>query len=414
MPALSEKIMFPGSQGHLLAARLERPTGPAKATAIFAHCFTCSKDVFAASRIARELADRGIAVLRFDFTGLGMSEGDFGNTNFSSNVQDLLAAADYLRAQGQAPEVLIGHSLGGAAVLAAAGDIPEVKAVATIAAPSDAAHAITHFAAHVDQIRATGEAEVTLAGRQFRIKKQLLDDLEAASFHHRIATMHKALLIFHAPTDATVGIENASAIFLAAKHPKSFISLDGADHLLSRREDAIYVADVLSAWASRYIGADAASAKTAPEATAEGHVSVSETGASRLQQEVNAGGQRFLADEPASVGGGATGPTPYDLVAAGLGACTSMTIRLYADRKNIPLDHVEVLVSHEKRHMADCLDCEKNDAARIDHFDRTLRLTGDLTEEQRQSLTAIAERCPVHRTLEKGAKVVTKLEPSAR
>jgi putative redox protein len=292
-------------------------------------------------------------------------------------------------------------------VLAAAGDIPEAKAVATIGAPADAAHVVKHFAAHLDEIREKGEAEVTLARRPFRIRKQLLDDLEAVSFHDRIATMRKALLIFHAPTDGTVGIENAGIIFQAAKHPKSFCSLDGADHLLTRREDAAYVAEVLAAWASRSItGAAAAEEEDAPPA---GTVSVSETGAGKFQQRVLAGAHRLLADEPADVGGMDSGPTPYDFLAIGLGACTSMTIRLYAERKQIPLDHVEVLVAHEKRHGEDCIDCEK-DSARIDHFDRILRLSGTLTEEQRASLIAIADRCPVHRTLEAGARIVTKAE----
>jgi len=279
--------------------------------------------------------------------------------------------------------------------------------VATIGAPADAAHVVKHFAAHLDEIRQKGEAEVTLAKRAFRIRKQLLDDLEAVSFHDRIATMRKALLIFHAPTDGTVGIENASIIFQAAKHPKSFCSLDGADHLLTRREDAAYVAEMLAAWASRYIAGAAAAEQE--EALAAGTVSVSETGAGKFQQRVLAGAHRLLADEPADVGGMDSGPTPYDFLAIGLGACTSMTIRLYAERKQIPLDHVEVLVAHEKRHAEDCIDCEK-ESARIDYFDRILRLSGTLTEEQRASLIAIADRCPVHRTLEAGARIVTKAE----
>ena len=412
MAPAPEKLMFPGSQGHSLAARWERPAGKPKATAIFAHCFTCSKDVFAASRIARELAARGFQVLRFDFTGLGASQGEFANTNFSSNVQDLLAAADYLRSQGRAPDLLIGHSLGGAAVLAAAGDIPEAKAVATIGAPADAAHVVKHFAAHVDEIRGKGEAQVTLAGRKFHIKKQFLDDLETASFRDRIAKMHKALLIFHAPTDNTVGIENAQAIFEAAKHPKSFISLDGADHLLSRREDAAYVAEVLSAWASRYITGETAEEEAGPP---EGLVVVSETGAGKFQQSVRVGSHRLFADEPTDVGGTDTGPTPYDFLAIGLGGCTAMTMRLYAELKKIPLDHVEVLVRHEKRHAKDCEDCDEKEGARIDHFDRTLRISGgDLTEAQRQKLIEIANRCPVHRTLEAGARINTTVEPPGR
>jgi alpha/beta superfamily hydrolase len=257
MTSRTEKIIFPGSQGFPLAARLDRPqAGEQRATALFAHCFTCSKDVFAASRIAGALVEHGIAVLRFDFTGLGMSGGEFANTNFSSNVQDLLAAADCLREMSLAPDVLIGHSLGGAAVLAAAGDIAEARAVATIGAPAEAAHVVKNFAAHVEEIRAKGKATVTLGGRQFAIKSQFLDDLEAVLFHERIARLRKALLVFHAPTDNVVGVENASMIFAAAKHPKSFIALHEADHLLSKREDAAYVAAVLSAWVSRYVEDD--------------------------------------------------------------------------------------------------------------------------------------------------------------
>ena len=410
MAVSSEKIMFSGSQGHSLAARMERPSsGVPRATAIFAHCFTCSKDIFAASRIAKELAERGFQVLRFDFTGLGASEGEFANTNFSSNVQDLLAAADFLRSTGHAPDVLIGHSLGGAAVLAAAGDIPEAKAVATIGAPSNALHVTHNFSAQLDEIQEQGEAEVTLAGRKFHIKKQFLDDLEASSFHERIANMRKALLIFHAPTDNTVGIDNAGAIFQAAKHPKSFCSLDGADHLLSRREDAAYVAEVLSAWASRYV-ISAASKAEEDASLEEGVTSVSETGEGKFQQRVRVGAHELLADEPASVGGADTGPTPYDFLAIGLGACTSMTMRMYAERKKIPLDHVEVLVAHEKRHADDCTDCDEKDSARIDHFDRTLRISGDLSDEQRETLISIADRCPVHRTLEAGARITTKTD----
>jgi putative redox protein len=405
--ASSEKITFPGSQGHTLAARLDRPVGAPKATAIFAHCFTCSKDVLAASRIAEQLAQRGFQVLRFDFTGLGASKGEFANTNFSSNVQDLLAAADYLREQGSPPDLLIGHSLGGAGVLAAAADVPEAKAIATIGAPADATHVIQHFAAHTEEIRDKGEAEVTLAGRTVRIRKQLLDDLDEAGFHERIATMRKALMVFHSPTDDTVGIENASAIFQAARHPKSFCSLDGADHLLSRREDATYVADVLSAWASRYIPQAAEPDADAGD-LADGVVSVAEMGDGKFQQWVRVGLHELLADEPADMGGADSGPTPYDFLAIGLGACTSMTMRMYAERKKFPLDHVEVLVAHEKRHAEDCVDCDEKDSAKIDHFDRTLRISGDLSEEQRASLIAIADRCPVHRTLEASSRITTR------
>jgi putative redox protein len=410
MAARSEKITFPGSHGANLAARLDWPAGKPRALALFAHCFTCSKDLFAASRIARGLQERGFAVCRFDFTGLGMSEGEFANTNFSSNVQDLLAAAAHLRQSFMAPDILIGHSLGGAAVLAAAMDIPEARAVATIGAPADAAHVARNFSAHADEIRSKGEAEVTLAGRNFTIKRQFLEDLEAARLSERIAAMRKALLIFHSPIDSIVGIDNASAIFAAAKHPKSFISLHGADHLLSKREDAAYVAEVLSAWASRYIME--AEPVESGESLGPGEVLVTETRASKFQQRVRAGAHTLLADEPVAQGGAGTGPSPYDYLSIALGACTSMTLRLYADFKKLPLKKAEVLVRHDKRHAEDCQACAEDSAPKVDHFERVIRLEGELDEEARQKLLAIANKCPVHNTLERGARILTKEERS--
>jgi uncharacterized OsmC-like protein/alpha-beta hydrolase superfamily lysophospholipase len=407
MSARSEKLTFPGSQGAPLAARLDWPSGKPQAMALFAHCFTCSKDLFAVSRIAEGLRSRGFAVCRFDFTGLGMSEGEFANTNFSSNVQDLLAAASYLRQAVMPPKLLIGHSLGGAAMLAAAGDIAEASAVATIGAPADAAHVTKNFAPHLDEIRKKGEAQVELAGRRFTIKRQFLEDVEAVRLRDRIATMRKALLIFHAPTDAVVGIENASAIFTAAKHPKSFISLAGADHLLSKREDGAYVAEVLSAWASRYISEEAAQTEAEPLA---GEVLITETGAGNFQQEVRVGAHRLFADEPLSVGGSDSGPSPYDYLSIALGACTSMTIRLYADFKKLPLDKVQVRVRHDKRHAEDCRDCAESKSPKIDHFERTIRVDGNLDEDSRQKLLAIADKCPVHNTLEHGARIITAEE----
>ena len=402
----SEKIEFTGSQGHTLAARLESPDTKPRAYALFAHCFTCSKDIFAAARIANGLAEQGIAVLRFDFTGLGASDGDFANTNFSSNVQDLLLAADHLRQQGNAPTILIGHSLGGAAVLAAAGEIPEVKAVATIGAPADPGHVQHLFAAARSEIEAQGEAEVTLAGRTFRIQKQFLEDIESQRLSDAIGRMRKALLVFHAPLDDTVSIDNASAIFVAAKHPKSFVSLDGADHLLTRREDAVYVATVLSAWASRYL--DPTPAEAADGADGEAHtVVVRETGNGLFQQEITNGPHQILADEPPSVGGTDTGMTPYGLLLAGLGACTSMTMRMYANRKKWPLERVSVTLTHDKIHAADCEECETREG-RIDQIDRDIAITGPLDEEQRARLIEIADKCPVHRTLHSEVRIRTR------
>jgi uncharacterized OsmC-like protein/alpha/beta superfamily hydrolase len=413
MPVRFEKLTFPGSHDAVLAGRLELPEGEPRAYALFAHCFTCTKDIFAAGRIAEALAGHGIAVLRFDFTGLGASEGDFAHTNFSSNVQDLIKAADYLRQHYAAPTILIGHSLGGAAVLAAATRVPEAVAVATIAAPADPAHVAHLFTDKRAEIEASGEAEVHLAGRPFRIRKQFLDDIAQQSSAAMLGNLGKALLIFHAPHDQIVGIENAATIFQAARHPKSFVSLDDADHLLTRRADAIYVADVLAAWATRYIGgSDTRVAEpVAPEA---GTVTVSDRGAdavrgiSRLAQEILVGRHRLAADEPLEAGGSDLGPNPYDLLLAALGACTSMTLRLYADHKKWPLQHVRVDLSHQKIHAADCADCETREG-RIDLIEREITLSGPLDEAQRQRLLEIAEKCPVHRTLHSEIKITSRL-----
>jgi putative redox protein len=404
MTPQSKKVMFSGSQGHQLAARLEMPFGPVRAYALFAHCFTCSKDVFAAARIAGELARHGFAVLRFDFTGLGASGGDFANTNFSSNVADLVAAADYLRDGHAAPALLVGHSLGGAAVLAAASRIPEVRAVATIAAPSSAAHVLQNFAADIDAIRQSGEAEVTLAGRTFRITRQFLEDLEGHTLLDQVSSLKMPLMIFHGPRDDTVGIDNAAAIFQAAKHPKSFVSLDDADHLLTRRDDAVYVASILSAWASRYLGEAASS-----DDEARPGVTLSETGAGKFQQRVASGKHRLLADEPAAHGGLDSGPSPYDFVSIALAACTSMTLRMYAERKGIEVGPITVSVDHDKVHAKDCADCGEGREGRIDRFERRIAIDGPIDAQTSAKLLEIADKCPVHRTLEAGAAVVTRI-----
>ncbi len=406
MAVSSEKITFTGSQGEELAARLDRPLGRPKAYALFAHCFTCSKDVFAAARISTALAERGIAVLRFDFTGLGMSGGDFANTNFSSNVDDLLAAVDFMRENLQAPAILIGHSLGGAAILAAAGRVPEARAVATIGAPFDPAHVAHIFADARPEIEAKGEAEVVIAGRAFRIQKQFLDDIAAQPMESAIGGLGKALLIFHAPLDQTVGIDNAGLIFAAARHPKSFVSLDDSDHLLSRKRDAIYAANLLAAWAVRYLGDDPA-AETAPKVES-GTVLVAETGEGKFTNLVSDGTHTLRADEPPAVGGLDTGMTPYGLLLAALGACTSMTLRMYAERKKWPLEKIAVRLKHEKIHAEDCAECETREG-KIDRIERRLEITGALDHEQRQKLLEIADKCPVHRTLESENLIVTSL-----
>lgn len=404
MAVKSEKVTFTGAGGETLAARLDRPAGRPRAYALFAHCFTCNKDIFAAARIAGALADRGIAVLRFDFTGLGASEGDFANTNFSSNVADLVRAADFLRETQEAPKLLIGHSLGGAAVLAAAAQVPEATAVATIGAPADPAHVAEHFTESRPEIEAAGEAEVLLVGRPFRIKKQFLEDIEAQKLEPAIAGLRKALLVFHAPRDAIVGIDNASRIFAAAKHPKSFVSLDDADHLLSRKDDAIYVAEVLAAWARRYLGASESGHELR---AAAGEVVVEETGEGKFTQRIAAGPHLLTADEPESYGGLDSGPTPYDLLLAGLGACTSMTLRLYAERKGLSLARTRVTLRHGKIHAEDCASCETKEG-RIDRIERVIALEGSLDDAERQRLLEIADKCPVHRTLESEILIETR------
>ena len=392
----TERFEFPNGKGEKLAAQLDLPLGEPTAFALFAHCFTCGKDILAAKRIAERLSMHGIATLRFDFTGLGASEGEFANTHFSSNVDDLVAAADHLRKMYGAQALLIGHSLGGAAVLAAAHRIEEARAVVTIAAPYDPAHVTGLFKEHVDKIQEQGEVEVHLAGRPFRIKREFLDDVAGQNLKESLAHLRKALLIFHSPVDDLVGIDNASQIFVAAKHPKSFVSLDDADHLLSKKSDALYVADVIAAWTERYIDRPASVAAAQSE---EGVVVVRETGAGMFQQDIMSGPHRFLADEPVKVGGQDTGPGPYDLLLAGLGACTSMTLRLYAERKDLPLDRVTVRLTHEKVHAEDCAECETK-AGTIDRIDRKIALEGALSPDQRKRLIEIANKCPVHRTLE--------------
>ncbi len=345
----TERFQFTGSEGHQLAAALDTPEGEIRAYALFAHCFTCGKDVLAAKRIAVALAAKGIAVLRFDFTGLGSSEGDFANSTFASNVADLVRAADHLRETRKAPAILIGHSLGGAAILAAAVQIPDARAVVTIAAPSDPAHVTGLFADRIEDIHALGKAEVSLAGRPFTVTRQLLEDIAEHGLMAQVAKLHKALLVMHSPTDDTVGIDNATRIFVAARHPKSFVSLAGADHLLSDRRDATYVADVIAAWASRYLDPAVSEQGTDP-GEAPRNVVVRETRNSKFQQTVTIGPHRLLADEPVTAGGEDAGPGPYDFLLAGLGACTSMTLRLYADRKSLPLERTTVTLSHSKIH----------------------------------------------------------------
>lgn len=400
----SERITFPGHGGDPLAARLDLPEGPVLATALFAHCFTCSKDIPAARRIAARLANMGIAVLRFDFTGLGHSQGEFANTGFVSNIDDIVAAATYLAGRDMAPDLLIGHSFGGAAVLKAAARIAQTKAVVTLGAPFDPAHVTRHFADAAAQIRRDGAAQVSLGGRPFTIGKSFLDQLDDTGMSAAIHDLSAALLVMHAPRDAVVDIDNAGRIFAAARHPKSFVTLESADHLISRAEDAEYVAEVISAWLTRYIDLRPAAP---PPGAPEGILRVSEADPDGFLQDVQSGPHHHIyADEPAAYGGTNRGLSPYGLVAAGLGACTSMTLRMFARRKGWPLTHVSVDVSHDKVHAQDAATGSTN---RIDQFRRVIRIQGPLDAAQRARLREIADKCPVHRTLEQGARVITSL-----
>ncbi len=400
----SDKLTFKGHSGDELAARFDTPNGPILATAIFAHCFTCSKDILAAKRISQRLASAGIAVLRFDFTGLGHSEGEFANTHFSSNVEDLRLAAEFLAKQGNPASLLVGHSFGGAVVLKVASEIQTVKAVVTIGAPADPEHIAASFGFHLHEINEKGEAEVSLAGRGFIIKRAFLDDIASAELLPAVAKMKKALLVLHSPIDETVSIDNAAEIFIAAKHPKSFVTLDNADHLLTNVDDAEYAASLIATWASRYLDLPK---PAAPIGAPEGIVRVDEADPKGFKQDISVGPRHhLLADEPLAYGGTDLGLTPYQLMSAGLGACTSMTIRMYARRKKWPLDHVSVDITHDKIHAADCDHCDGGDH-KIDQFRRIITLEGDLDEDQRARLMAIADRCPVHRTLESEIEIVT-------
>jgi putative redox protein len=400
------KLEFPGTDGLDIAGLLETPGENPQAFVLFAHCFTCSKNVLAASRIARALVARGFAVLRFDFTGLGSSEGDFANSNFSANVTDLVHAADYLRAHYRAPALLIGHSLGGAAVLAAAHQVPEAAGVVTIGAPSDPEHVIRQFACEVKEIEERGSAEVSLGGRAFTIKKQFLDDLARHNLEERIAELRKALLIFHSPMDLTVAIDEAEKIYRAAKHPKSFVSLDDADHLLTDARDAEYVAATIAAWSTRYI-ADTEVVSGEASSLQKGKVLVTEKN-HKFTRTVQSDSHVWLADEPESLGGSDLGPDPYEHLLAALGTCTSMTLRMYANHKNLPLDDVSVTLEHYRQHEKDCEDCPDR-PSQMDVLRRSITLKGDLSQAERQRLLEIAEKCPVHRTLQGDLEIQSEL-----
>lgn len=404
----SQKQYFDNARGIRLAADLDLPGhGEPHAYAVFAHCFTCNRNYKFIRHICRVLTDRGVAVLRPDFTGLGESGGEFASTNFTTSVEDVLAAARCLADRYAAPTLLIGHSLGGSAVLAAGVQLEEVRAVVTINAPYEPSHLYDHFSDLHDEIERNGAVSVDIGGQKVSITAQLLEDLRDARVGEHIGRLDAALLVMHAPMDQTVGIDNASRLFQAAHHPKSFVSLDNADHLLSREHDARYAGEVIAAWAERYLGT--ARRKAARKAAPDGTIVV-RTGPAGYVTEIDADGHALTADEPISAGGTDLGPSPYQLLGAALGACTSITLRMYADRKAWPLEEVTVRLHHEKIHADDCKDCPETQR-KVDHIERELELKGDLTDEQRGRLLDIADRCPVHTTLNERVMIETRLKP---
>jgi len=399
-----QKVIFQNKEGHNLVGRLEFPVNQHPHNyVIFAHCFTCNKNLSAVKNIAKALTSKGFGVLRFDFTGLGESEGEFEDTNFSGNVDDLIAAASYLKENYKAPTLLVGHSLGGAAVIFAATGIESVKAVATIGAPSNPNHVQHLFKSGIEDIEASGQATINLSGRDFTIKKQFLDDLETKSLPETARNLRKALLVMHSPQDMTVGIANAEEIYVAARHPKSFVSLDGADHLLMRKEDSIYTGNVIANWAKRYI-----QIPETEKLNTQLQVVASLNADDNFSTPMKVGNHFMMADEPKSFGGNDFGPSPYELVSAGLSACTAMTIQMYVKRKGWDLQNVKVHTSYSKTHAKDCEDCE-NSSTKIDTFNREIILTGNLDNAQKTRILQIADKCPVHKTLHNDTQVITKL-----
>jgi uncharacterized OsmC-like protein/pimeloyl-ACP methyl ester carboxylesterase len=409
MSEVAKPVRFTGADGTPRSGRLHLPAGRPRAWALFAHCFACVEDLRPALRIAECIAERGIGVLRFDFTGLGAGdEEDAQDAAPACNVDDLVAAADFLADNQEAPQVLVGHSLGGAAAIAAAHRLQvrsgAVRAVATLGAPAGSAHIARLLRAEREEVEQVGEGEVELEGKPFWIKAELLRDLERPSLVDTLPAMRTAFLFCHAPRDAVVPVEHARLLFDAAKHPKSFLSLDESDHLLSRPDDAAYAGTVIGAWASRYVQP---SAQADAEERVENQVVV-RGGAEGLAQDIRAGHHRLRADEPVAYGGQDTGPGPYDLLLAALGSCSAMTVKLYAARKGWPVEAVTVTLDHERRHVDDCRECEDEPPRKLDHIDKGVTIEGELSTDQLDRLVEISDRCPVHRTLQSEIRIATR------
>jgi len=398
---MQKRITFQNRDNLTLSGALHVPVADPVAYALFAHCFTCTKSINAAVKISETLAEQGIATLRFDFTGLGGSKGDFSDSNFSTNINDLIDAAEFLKQEFQAPQLLIGHSLGGTAILAASQHIASATAIASIGSPSNPEHILHLLEEHLAELERSGSADVKLAGRPFTFKQEFVDDVLSHQINYR--DLRKALMIMHSPLDDTVSVDEAGKIFSQAMHPKSFVSLDGADHLLSNAQDSQYAAQVLASWATRYIEINASS-----NVENQGVLASAKTAQGFLCQ-VNANGHRLIADEPRAMGGTNLGPSPYDLLGSALATCTAMTLNMYARHKKIDLQKVDVLVDHSRLHAEDCVDCEKS-AGKVDVFNRAITLEGNLSAEQQARMLQIADRCPVHKTLENEIKITTELD----
>ena len=388
----TERLNIVNKKGVELSAKLELPANQRpNGYAIFAHCFTCSSNINAVTNISRTLTQHGFGVLRFDFTGLGRSKGEFADSHFSANISDLLDVHQYMAEHYEAPSLLVGHSLGGAAVLVAASKLDAVKAVATIGAPASAEHTTKHFASQMEGISKGEKVAVNIGGRSFNINKEFVEEFQSVDLMEVVKSMKKPLLVMHSPFDKIVGIENAQKIYQHAFHPKSFISLDDADHLLTKKEDSIYVGNLIGTWIQRYFSVKSKDELSTEGEQVVGHLNLKEDNFTTSIQTKN---HSIIADEPLKVGGDDFGPSPYELFSASLVACTTMTLKMYANRKKWDLQEVYVYVTHTKKQVQD-----GDEKIEISQLEKKLKFVGDLSEEQKTRLKEIAAKCPVHKTM---------------